>query len=154
MLKKLVLAVNLPLILLAPRHYGVYWNETESAQPLEFVSKITKSIIEVESSWRPEVVSHKGAIGLMQITQPALDEFNSRWGVDYELSSMTNIKKNVQVGMWYFWERLVPLYNGDIEMALHSYNMGMGNLKKGRSNAIYVQRVLEGLESFNDNGSL
>ena len=117
--------------------------ETESNQPLEYALRLTTSLISVESSWISSNVSHRGAVGLMQITQPALDDYNQKNKTQLTLTNMFDGKLNVKVGMWYFWERLVPYYNGDVKLALHSYNMGMGNLKKGKSNAIYVQRIME-----------
>lgn len=55
-------------------------------------------IIQIESSGRPDVVSDKGAIGLMQITPIALKDYNIRYKNQYVLDDLKNPEINRYIG--------------------------------------------------------
>ena len=57
--------------------------------PAEFV----KAVIDVESGWRPEVISTKGAAGLMQLTPPAAFTFG--------VTNRFRIDENIRGGVAY-----------------------------------------------------
>ena len=88
------------------------------------------AIISIESSWDPEAKSPAGAIGLMQITQPALDQVNSIYQVNLALEDMLRPDRNIFVGMRYLrwlyrvFEQLphAPLFS------IIAYNWGIGNV--------------------------
>ena len=103
------------------------------------------SVIMVESRFRHDAVSEKGAIGLMQLlpsTAVALaDELNVPWGGDVHL---LDPRLNIELGAHYL-NRLLDLYKGDVSLALTAYNKGPG----------YVQNMLDsGIMESTESGAL
>lgn len=95
-------------------------------------------IIQIESSGNPNAVNEKsGAIGLMQITQSALNDYN-KMAVRYNkqvfcLSEMINPNFNKIVGDWYINERIpamIQFYKiPDCDFfRIITYNWGIGHL--------------------------
>lgn len=90
---------------------------------------LVTAVINVESNFRPDVVSHKNAIGLMQIS-----EKTGKWAADklnlenYSSDDLYDPETNIRLGCWY----LSTLYNqyGDMELALAAYNGGSGNVNQ------------------------
>ena len=85
---------------------------------------LVKAIIAVESSFEPEAVSPKGAVGLMQII-PGTGE---RYGVTADARRTVEQKLrdpavNLSVGTRYLRD-LLALFADDIELALAAYNAG------------------------------
>jgi soluble lytic murein transglycosylase-like protein len=88
------------------------------------------AIISIESSWRPDAKSPANAYGLMQITQPALDQVNSIYSTNFTLEDMLRADRNIFVGMRYLrwlyrvFEQLphAPLFS------IIAYNWGIGNV--------------------------
>ncbi|MGH9867872.1 MAG: lytic transglycosylase domain-containing protein [Candidatus Polarisedimenticolia bacterium] len=90
------------------------------------------SVIMVESRFRTDAISEKGAIGLMQLLPSTAlavaGELKLPWGGDvYLLDARTNI----ELGTHYL-SRLLRIYDGDLSLALTAYNKGPG----------YVQNML------------
>jgi soluble lytic murein transglycosylase len=84
------------------RHYGL---------PIAFV----RAIVEQESGWRPCAISHKGAVGLMQL-MPATA---ARLGV----RDRCNVRENVAGGVRYLaW--LMHRFQGDLRLVAAGYNAG------------------------------
>ena len=97
-----------------------------------------QAIISIESSGNPHAYNAKsGAIGLMQITEICLDEFNAFAFADniYGLGDLYNPPVNIMIGTWYINERIPQMLKhyrieDTIENRLISYNFGIGNLRK------------------------
>ncbi|MCF0124391.1 MAG: lytic transglycosylase domain-containing protein [Clostridia bacterium] len=73
--------------------------------------------------------SKKNCLGLMQLSQEAVDEFNWKTGNNYAHLDMLDIAKNIEVGCWYAFERYEGLYDS-AEDAYILYNAGPGNVRK------------------------
>jgi len=91
---------------------------------------LVKAVIAVESSFEPEAVSPKGAVGLMQII-PATGE---RYGVvgDARRSTAQKLRDpavNLRVGTRYLRD-LLALFADDLELALAAYNAGENAVKR------------------------
>ncbi len=77
------------------------------------------SIVQAESSWRPNARSNKGAIGLMQIMpKTAISQ-----GWKKSEGSLYNPKINVKYGAKYL-RYLLDMFNGDERLAAAAYNAG------------------------------
>lgn len=96
---------------------------------------LLQSLIAVESAFDPEIVSNKGAIGLMQL----LPDTARRFGVDSDRwssveSKLKNPRMNLQLGTRYL-RFLIDMFPGRLDLALASYNAGEGAVQKA-GNAI------------------
>lgn len=97
------------------------------------------AIIHAESSFDPHAVSHKGAVGLMQL-MPA----TARWmepGVSRR--QLFSPAVNIEIGARYL-RYLANRYGGDAEKILIAWNAGPGRLDRGRiprETRVFVRRV-------------
>jgi len=88
------------------------------------------AVISIESSWRTDAKSPAEAYGLMQITQPALDQVNSIYSTNFTLEDMLRADRNIFVGMRYLrWLYRVfeQLPNAPL-LSIIAYNWGIGNV--------------------------
>jgi len=107
---------------------------------------LISAIIRVESRFNPKAVSHKGAKGLMQITDGTgnwaareLDILN----FSEDMLFIPNI--NIMIGCWYL-DKLRQQFNGDLQLVLAAYNGGSGNVSKwlrdfSESNKLPVEKI-------------
>ena len=83
-----------------------------------------------ESSFDPYAISHAGARGMMQLMVGTAREQAGKSGVgfdSYRLISDPNY--NVMLGSAYF-QRMLNIWNGNVPLAVASYNAGSGNVGK------------------------
>lgn len=97
-----------------------------------------------ESRLRPEIVNDKGAYGLFQIMQPALDDYNRVNKTNYTLEDMKNADNNIKVRNWYmnYLSNLGFIDKGDIQSdsvgmykVLASFNAGAGHVRDALTKA-------------------
>ena len=104
------------------------------------------SVVRAESGYKPDAVSPKGAIGLMQL-MPATAK---AYGADPH-----DPGQNVEAGAAYLRELLIK-YNGDARRALAAYNAGPGAVDKYNGvppyaeTRTYIERVLRGYKKAGD----
>lgn len=146
------------------------------AYPLEYKAEIrtacaehdvdtalVAAVIRAESRFRPNAVSHKGAVGLMQI-MPATAEYiyNSpsfrRGGIAIGDDGVVLIDPKTNIAMGVFYLKYLLEKFGDVRTALMAYNAGEGNVAKWLQEAgtdklectpfqetnKYVEKVLNG----------
>ena len=108
----------------------------------KFVSpSLALAVAETESSFRPHVVSHAGAVGIMQVMPAtAYDMYKVRQEALFD--PQTNIRIGVQ-----FLDHLIKKYNGRIDLALSHYNGGSRVIRDGKARILpytidYVARIL------------
>jgi soluble lytic murein transglycosylase-like protein len=98
------------------------------------------AVVGVESAFRPEAVSPRGAQGLMQLMPRTAESL----GVDDALDPAQNLDGGTR-----HLGSLLALYGGDVERALAAYNAGEGAVARHggvppfRETREYVRRVLE-----------
>lgn len=110
---------------------------------------LVKAVTATESAFNPQAVSHKGAVGLMQI-MPATA---AQYGVRSEpgISVVQKLKEpgiNIQVGTRHLAD-LTRLYPGRMDLVLAAYNAGQGAVSRAghqipnyRETQNYVRKVL------------
>ncbi len=96
------------------------------------------AVIKVESDFRPDVISRKGAVGLMQLTPDT--------AATLRVADIHDPIQNVRGGAKQL-RHLLTLYDGDLPLALAAYNAGVHRVKGGkipriRETRSYVRKVL------------
>ncbi len=89
---------------------------------------LVMGLIHQESYFNPKARSPVGAMGLMQLMPPTAKQLARR------LNSSANIDNpevNIRLGTYYF-RQLVDLFGGAVQLAVASYNAGMGNVMRWR----------------------
>jgi len=102
--------------------------------------ELVLAVIGVESAFRPEAVSPKGAQGLMQLMPRTAESLGVGDALDPE--------QNLDGGTRHLGS-LLALYGGDVERALAAYNAGQGAVARHggippfQETREYVRKVLE-----------
>lgn len=89
---------------------------------------LVMALIRQESSYNPQVKSHVGATGLMQI-MPATGNDIARRLHKFGTPRLTDPKTNIELGTYYL-KQLIGWVGGSSELALAAYNGGIGNVRK------------------------
>jgi soluble lytic murein transglycosylase len=95
------------------------------------------AIVRVESNYRPELISSKGAVGLMQLMPDT-----AQWILNMEgfsaltMNSLHEPKPNIQIGVKYI-DLLNRQFNNNLAEVLAAYNAGPGNVSKWRETNIW-----------------
>jgi len=88
------------------------------------------AVIAVESAFRTDVVSHKNAMGLMQL----IPETAARFGVTDPFDPQQNMRGGMMYLRW-----LLAYFEGDVTLALAGYNAGEGAVEKYRGVPPYAE---------------
>jgi soluble lytic murein transglycosylase len=151
------------------------WFE-KKAHPLEYAEIVERyseeygvpkemifGVIKAESGFRSDVVSHAGAVGLMQITEVTFDWITARLGENLARGLLYDPETNIKYGTYYL-DYLHKEF-GDWDLALAAYNAGptrvknwMGNPEIIKDNQIvnipfeetrtYIQRVNKNKDAY------
>jgi soluble lytic murein transglycosylase-like protein len=111
----------------------------EAARQENLDPRLVSSLVTVESAWNPLAVSHKGALGLMQL-MPATA---ARLDVEDAFDPSQNARGGVAE-----LARLIDRYAGNLNLALAAYNAGEGAVARYRGvppfaeTRGYVERIL------------
>lgn len=100
-------------------HYDSLIERTARTYGVE--SALVKAVVQAESSFNPQAVSHKGAYGLMQL----LPATAHRYGV----TDIADPAQNVRGGVRYLRD-LLRLFDDDTRLALAAYNAGENAVKR------------------------
>jgi soluble lytic murein transglycosylase-like protein len=88
---------------------------SRSADKYNIDEELIRAVIQVESGWKADAVSVKGAMGLMQL----MPRTASMLGVEDAFDPGQNIEGGVK-----YLAQLTDKYKGDVEKALAAYNAG------------------------------
>ena len=117
----------------------------EYGVPIELVI----AIIDVESTFRADVVSKTNDYGLMQINKCNHEWLTDKLGVTDFLDPYQNINSGVHILLGH-----LEVTNGDIELALMRYNNGATGAKKlwdkGIYSTAYTQKIMKAYESYKE----
>jgi soluble lytic murein transglycosylase-like protein len=78
-------------------------------------------VIDVESGWQTNVISTKGAVGIMQLTPPAAFTFG--------VTNRFRVDENIRGGVAYM-ARLMRLFNGELRLVAAAYYAGEARIRK------------------------
>ena len=96
---------------------------------------LVAAVIRTESNFRPTVMSHMNAHGLMQLLPETAEWISQRRGEEYDESRITEPEYNVDLGCYYL--RYLKDEFGSWELALAAYNGGPGNVRQWLENEEY-----------------
>ena len=143
------LAVVAMILFSTAQKAAAYWSTdqieqmivTESLKTTYVRPSLALAVAETESNFRPHVVSHAGAVGIMQI-MPATAFGLYKTGRAALFDPLTNIRIGVR-----FLDHLIEKYDGRIDLALSHYNGGSAVMRNGSARVLpytrdYVSRVL------------
>jgi soluble lytic murein transglycosylase-like protein len=111
----------------------------EKAKKHDVDPNLVRAVIRVESNWTPGAVSHKGAVGIMQLMPNTANAMGVR--------NRYNPEENIDGGVKYL-HYLIEKFNGNITLALAAYNAGPTRVEKNRGKSAnpktvsYVKRVM------------
>jgi len=99
---------------------------------------LLRAVIKTESDFRQHAVSHKGAVGLMQLTPDT--------AATLRVADINDPLQNIRGGAKQL-RHLLNLYEGDLRLTLAAYNAGVHRVKGGkipriRETRSYVRKVL------------
>ncbi len=120
------------------RDYDHIIRSTSSKYNIE--PDIIRAVITAESNWNPDAISHKGAIGLMQLMPSTAKDMLVRNPYDPA--------ENIEGGTKYL-RNLLNKFDGDLSLALAAYNAGPGRVEESGGipafpeTRKYVKNVIE-----------
>jgi soluble lytic murein transglycosylase len=80
------------------------------------------ALVAQESTFVPDIKSHAGAYGLMQMMPPTGRQYARKMKLRYSLGLLTTAESNVRMGTAYFADKVREF--GSVHAALASYNAG------------------------------
>lgn len=104
------------------------------------------ALIKTESSYRPTVVSYKGAVGLMQLLPTTAQYISDKSNLALQnTNEIFDPVLNIKLGIHYF-AYLKNKFKGNEEYAIAAYNMGPSNIyryvrKNGKLPKYYTKKV-------------
>lgn len=129
---------------------------------------LVAAIIRVESNYKTDLKSSKGAVGIMQIMPETAEWILNKEGFDtLSLNDLYLAQANIQIGTKYI-DLLNQYFHSNLIEIIAAYNAGQGNVSKWRESGIwdgtqdsieqipfwetrsYVERVLYYYKKYND----
>lgn len=106
---------------------------------------LVAAVIYVESGFKPDVISKKGARGLMQVMPETADWVAQQIGAPkVTLENLMEEETNIKLGTWYL-RYLLDQFNQDLVQTLAAYNAGLNRIKEWQGSGTWNGR-LSGLQ--------
>lgn len=99
----------------------------EASEEAGVSSALVASIINVESGYKNDVVSNKGAVGLMQIMPETAEWICQKKGIDYSTIDLKDEKTSIMLGCEYL--KMLSNSFDDIDATVCAYNAGPTKVK-------------------------
>jgi len=127
--------VFLPQILqdLFPVNYSQQISAAEQDHGVDWA--LIAAVIQVESGFSPQVVSKKGAVGLMQIMPETAQWVGARLGEQVDREDLLDPEVNIHLGTYYL-RYLLDRFASE-ELALAAYNGGPANVARWLEEGIW-----------------
>ena len=121
------------------------------------------SMILLESSFRTDAVSDKGAVGLMQLLPSTAAAVAEELNLEWADARLVDPQTNITLGAAYF-KKLMKVFGDDVPLALTAYNKGPGYVLKMQASGVmeatasnfpssYAERVIGNLSRvYSDRG--
>jgi soluble lytic murein transglycosylase-like protein len=93
----------------------------EAGRKYDLDTNLIHAVMQAESAFHPYAVSRAGAEGLMQLMPELSDEMG--------VADAFDPRENILGGVRYL-KRLLDYHDGDLDLALASYNAGPGNVER------------------------
>jgi soluble lytic murein transglycosylase len=135
----------------------LYWREhrfdsaiAQAAQRYQLDPALIRAVIWRESGFHPGARGRAGELGLMQIREPAAQEWASAEHIkDFDFKSCRDPLTNVLAGTWYLKRDLRHYSQADdpLPFGLAEYNAGRGNVLKwlagdsATNSAAFIERI-------------
>jgi soluble lytic murein transglycosylase-like protein len=104
---------------------------------------LLRAVIQVESNFRPDAISRRGAVGLMQLMPSTAAKL--------EVANIHDPLQNIQGGAKQL-RHLLNSYHGNLQLALAAYNAGVHRVKRDipriRETKVYIQKVLASYQTY------
>jgi soluble lytic murein transglycosylase-like protein len=102
---------------------------------------LLRAVIQVESNFRQDAISRRGAVGLMQLMPPT--------AATLEVANIHDPLQNIQGGAKQL-RHLLNLYHGNLWLALAAYNAGVHRVKYDvpKETKVYIQKVLASYQAY------
>jgi soluble lytic murein transglycosylase len=102
----------------------------EAAAYFEVDPHLIFAVMQIESNFKHERFSAKGATGLMQLMPDTAQWANEESGLNKDPHAyIQDPRSNILLGTWYL-SYLLERYQGDIVQAVVAYNAGQGNVDR------------------------
>jgi len=99
----------------------------EAAEQYNVEPELIWATMKEESTFRPDVSSWAGAMGLMQIMPATGKDIASRLNTTIEDSDLLDADINIKFGTFYI-SSMLKMFSGNIDRAMAAYNGGPGNV--------------------------
>ena len=119
--KGIIYNISYPVIY---KEYIMKYSEEYNIDPY-----LLTAIINAESKFDKDAKSHKGAIGLMQLTGPTAEWVAESMGDEnFKMEYLYKPEQNIKMGAWYI-DNIREEFDST-ELVLAAYNAGRGNVQK------------------------
>ncbi|MEW6171927.1 MAG: lytic transglycosylase domain-containing protein [Bacillota bacterium] len=139
----ILLLVLLAVFLINPKQIGRHYYPLKHKETIfRYAAEnnlnplLVTAIVKVESGFRHDAVSPRGAVGLMQLMPQTAAWIAAKQGQEFSSAQLLDPERNICFGAWYM-AFLKQEFNSTV-LALAAYNAGRGNVKKWLSNRTWT----------------